>query len=390
MKIGILGGTFDPIHNAHLNMAHHAKEQYSLDEVWFMPSPNPPHKDAHDIADIKHRINMINIAIADYECFKLCDYEAKQTDVCYTVNTLQALTSIYPEHSFSFIIGSDSLMTFHHWYKKEVILELADILVAPRKTDDDTPQVQETIDSYNASFGKKFYLINLQELDYSSTKIRHKQDWADSLPSGVIEYINDNKLYENNINDTWALADIEKDIKEHLSPKRFEHSMNVADTAAQMADVFGVNPNKAYLAGVLHDCAKELPDDELIIICKNNYDVSPLEERRPFLLHPKAGCYIASHKYKVTDEEVLEAIKWHTTGKANMTDLEKIIFSADYIEPGRNKQPRLDYLREISTKDLDLLVRCIIEDMVEYLKGNNDEIEEHTMQAYEYYCLNKS
>ena len=407
MKVGILGGTFDPVHNAHLNMALHAKEQFGLDEVWFMPSPNPPHKDSKDIADIKHRINMINLVISGQKGMKLCDYEAKQKDVCYTADTLTALASIYPDYKFSFIIGSDSLMTFEHWYKTDVILQYANILVAPRKEKNSMEQaynsnsnngstsqshiskIKEVIESYNNKYGNKFALIDLEELDYSSTEIRHKKNWSNSLPKGVIEYIKENNLYTDTINETWSLSDIEADIKATLSPKRFEHSMNVAQTAAQMAEAFNVNPNKAYLAGVLHDCAKELPDNELVDICKAHYSVTPLEERRPFLLHPKAGCYISQHKYKITDQEVLEAIKWHTTGKANMTDLEKIIFSADYIEPGRTKQPRLEYLREISTKDLDLLVSCILEDMVQYLKNDNDEIEEHTMEAYEYYCLNK-
>ena len=386
MKIGILGGTFDPIHNAHLNMAKYSKEQYSLDEVWFMPSPNPPHKSKSNIADIKHRIAMINLAIEGVEGFKLSDFEANKSEVCYTADTLTELKGIYPDNTFYFIIGHDSLLTFDHWYNTDVILQKANILVVPR-TNSENCDTEKTVDDYNKRFGNHFSFVDMPKIDISSTNIRKGQDLEHSVPKKVNDYIKDHNLYQDIINEQWSVEDIENDLKSTLKPSRFEHSINVAKTAVNMANAFGINPNQAYLAGILHDCAKNLSNEELLDICqKHDEPLSDIELSKPqYLLHQIAGVHVAKEKYHVYDNEILDAIRYHTTGKADMTLLEKIIFSADYIEPGRFRQPRLDYLREISTKDIDLLIRCILEDMLEYFKANNEEVEQKTLDAYNYY-----
>ena len=127
-------------------------------------------------------------------------------------------------------------------------------------------------------------------------------------------------------------------------------------------------------------------DKELLeFATKNMIPISIYEQNEPHLLHGKIGAYIAKNKYKIEVLDVLNAIKWHTTGKANMTKLEQIIFCADYIEPGRNVQPNLSYLREISHKDLDLLTFNILKDTLEYLKTKEQIIDNHTVEAYEFY-----
>jgi nicotinate-nucleotide adenylyltransferase len=122
-------------------------------------------------------------------------------------------------------------------------------------------------------------------------------------------------------------------------------------------------------------------------ICKdNNLPINVFEERNPSLLHGKVGAFMAKNKYGITDEEILSAITWHTTGKDNMTDLEKIVFCADYIEPGRTKQPHLEELRSIALSDLDMLTFRILEDTVEYLKAKSlDCIDDNTITAYNFY-----
>ncbi len=388
MKIGILGGTFDPIHNAHIEIAKNALKQFKLDKVWIMPTPNPPHKDNSTLASEEDRINMIKLAIKRTDGLEFCDYELKlgSENKTYTADTLTKLCEDFPDDKFYFILGSDSLSSFINWYKPEVIVEKAQLLSVKR--DDETgADLEKNIGEIENKFGIMIPSIIMPEMNESSTLIRTGEQTLDyAVPKEVEKYILEHNLYTGEKNEAWSVAKIRGDLLKRLNSHRYQHTLDVADKAVEMANVFNVNPNKAYLAGILHDCAKNLDDLELLSICADNeVKVTQIEQNRPFLLHSKAGVIVAKTRYHITDDEVLSAIRWHTTGKANMTDLEKIIFAADYIEPGRDKQPRLDYLRDLATKDLDLLVKSILEDMVEYLKQNNEVIEEHTLEAYKYY-----
>ena len=360
MKIGILGGTFDPIHNAHIEIAKNALKQFKLDKVWIMPTPNPPHKDNSTLASEEDRINMIKLAIKGNDGLEFCDYELKlgSEDKTYTADTLTKLVEDYPDDKFYFILGSDSLSSFINWYKPEVIVEKAQLLAVKR--DDETgAELEKNIAEIENKFGIMIPSIIMPEMNESSTLIRTGEQTLDySVPKEVEKYILEHNLYTGEKNEAWSVAKIRGDLLKRLSPHRYQHTLDVADTAVEMANAFNVNPNKAYLAGILHDCAKNLDDLELLAICADNDEnITQIEQNRPFLLHSKAGVIVAKTRYHITDEEVLSAIRWHTTGKANMSDLEKIIFAADYIEPGRDKQPRLDYLRDLATKDLDLLVK---------------------------------
>ena len=207
------------------------------------------------------------------------------------------------------------------------------------------------------------------------------------LPKEVYEYIRDNGLYMGESkNCSWTVSEIDNDLKKLLSPHRYSHTLGVALTSKEMAENYGVNPNTAYLAGLLHDCAKYYTNEELLNTCKkNNIPVTQAEKNAPYLLHGKVGAFVAKTKYHIEDETVLSAITWHTTGKPQMTKLEQIVFCADYIEPGRDKQPNLAYLRGISMKNLDLLTFKIMSDTLNYLKSKNQVIDNYTRQGFEFY-----
>ncbi|MBR2213255.1 MAG: nicotinate-nucleotide adenylyltransferase [Eubacterium sp.] len=387
MKIGILGGTFDPIHNAHIEIAENAYKQFGLDKVWIMPTPCPPHKDKTKITPAKDRENMIRLAIDGIDGLEFCDFELHREDPVYSADTLTELKEKYPDVKFYFIIGSDSLETFASWYKPDVIVDKAQLLVVKRGEREGNIDFEKLVVDLEDKFGIMIPCIVMDEMYESSTDIRTgEQALEQSVPENVYKYIQEHNLYKENVNEAWSVAKIKGDLLKRLNQHRYEHTIGVADTAKKMAEAFDVNPNKAYLAGILHDCAKYFDDTELLAFCADkNIKITQIEQKKPFLLHSVVGEIIAKERYHITDEEVLSAIRWHTTGKAEMSDLEKIIFAADYIEPGRKDLPRLDYLREISTKDLDLLVRCILENMMEYLKSTDEEIEEHTLEAYNYY-----
>lgn len=389
MKIGILGGTFDPVHNAHILIAKEAIHQFKLDKVVIMPTPNPPHKDKNRITSNFHRANMIRLALKEITNVEFSDFELSNTEATYTADTLYMLRELHPENEYYFILGSDSIASFMSWYRPDVILKYAELLAVRR--DDESSKIMDTKireieETYNVSIG----IITMKSMDVSSSFIRtHRYSEIEELvPDSVFQYIKENNLYQDdNINVAWSVNKITEDLQHCLPYKRFTHTIGVAKTAKEMAEIFNVNPNKAYLAGMLHDCAKNLSDKELLKICyESNILVTDSERKSPYLLHGKAGAYIAETKYGISDKEVLSAIIWHTTGKADMSGLEKIIFSADYIEPGRDKQPNLEYLRKISKTDLDLLVYGILKDTLEYLESSkNKSIDENTMRAYEFY-----
>lgn len=168
--------------------------------------------------------------------------------------------------------------------------------------------------------------------------------------------------------------------------KRFEHTLSVAYTAACLAMCNGIDPVKAEIAGLLHDCAKCLTNEKRIQICeKHQIEMNAAEKQNPFLLHAKVGAYLAEAKYDITDPDILGAVRWHTTGKPDMSILEKIVFIADYIEPLRDHSSRLPEIRRLSFSDLDLALTEILKDTLQYLQTTHAELDPMTKLTYEYY-----
>ena len=179
------------------------------------------------------------------------------------------------------------------------------------------------------------------------------------------------------------IRQIEDEVKKSLKPKRFRHTIGVKYTSVCLAMRYGEDLEKAAIAGLLHDCAKNLSGEKLLQLCREKgLPVSEAEERSPYLLHGRVGAYFARTKYGITDEDILGAITWHTTGCPDMSLLEKIVFTADYIEPGRDTAPNLDQLRQLSFIDLDAAVLEILRQTLEYLRETGKEIDPQTELPY--------
>ena len=182
------------------------------------------------------------------------------------------------------------------------------------------------------------------------------------------------------------ITKIRKAMEKTQDEKRYEHTLGVAFTATSLSMRYGASIENAELAGLLHDCAKCLEDEKKIAICeKHNISITEVERRNPFLLHAKAGSFLAMNKYKVHDSDVINAILNHTTGRPGMSLLEKIIFVADYIEPGRKKAPNLAEIRQMAFINLDGAVLKILNDTLDYLKNTPGEIDPMTQKTYDYY-----
>lgn len=200
MKIGILGGTFNPIHYGHLLIAQNALDQFHLDKIWFMPAAIPPHKQGADILDARNRMQMILRAIEGNCSFEMNPRELLKGGVSYTYETLQELTKECPENEYYFIIGADSLLKFHTWRHPEIILQHATVLVAVRDHVAGA-EIESVIKKLTAELGGNIMQIYTPEFDVSSHEIRQRVDMNHSirylLPDSVCDYIIQENLYKD-------------------------------------------------------------------------------------------------------------------------------------------------------------------------------------------------
>ena len=179
---------------------------------------------------------------------------------------------------------------------------------------------------------------------------------------------------------------LRKQLEKELKPDRFEHTMGVAYTASSMAFLYGADVQKALIAGFLHDCAKSMSHEEQVKVCeKNNIEMSEVERKNHSLLHAKVGMFLAQRDYDIHDEDILNAIRWHTTGRENMSLLEKIVYIADFIEPNRKPLENMTQIRKEAFTDIDRCLAHILHDSVVYLQTIGKETDDATMKAYEFY-----
>ncbi len=185
---------------------------------------------------------------------------------------------------------------------------------------------------------------------------------------------------------TNSLKKLRRAMEKIQDGKRFEHTLGVEYTAAALAMRYDCDVRKAQIAGLLHDCAKCLTDEKRLSICrKHKIPITTVEKKNPFLLHAKVGAYLARNKYGIKNQDILNAICNHTTGRQNMSTLEKIVFIADYIEPGRTHAPNLAEIRKLAFVDLDKAFLRILKDTLDYLNDTGGDIDPMTEETWKFY-----
>lgn len=394
-RIGIMGGTFNPVHNVHLIMAEEARKQFRLKKVLFMPSKNPPHKKKESIVSEEHRKRMIEHAIQDNPHFAFSGLELEREGTTYTKDTLSELGRRYPKDKLYFILGGDSLASMEQWCEPQYIFDHCHILAANRG-ETDTNHIQKWISYYKKKYNGRVSEIQMPSSSISSERIRGKL--ADGMsvigyvPACVERYIRFHGLY-NDMAELFEGVPDEREIIRYLSaclkPKRFVHTLGVAATAANMASVFGCSVHDAYLAGLLHDCAKYLTGHEQVQICdEEGIALTEVERLNTALIHGKLGTHLARIKYHIEQKDILDAICYHTTGRPGMGLLEKIIYLADYTEPGRVMQSEpysLADIRSMCFRDLDRALIMVLECCITHLNCVGGTIDPLTMETYRYY-----
>ena len=198
-RIGIMGGTFDPVHKGHLLLGKQAYEEYNLDEIWYMPSHIPPHKKDRTITASEDRIAMLHLALEGRSYCKVSDFEMKREGNTYTAHTLALLKEEYPEDVFYFIIGADSLFQIERWYHPEKVMALTTLLVSGREYEEAERTFDEQIAYLTEKYGAKICPLHNEEVDIASADIRRciseGRDIAELVPESVAEYIKTHDLY---------------------------------------------------------------------------------------------------------------------------------------------------------------------------------------------------
>ena len=389
MKIGIYGGTFNPPHLGHLAAARAAVAALGLDRLLFVPASVPPHKQLPEGTPApEHRLAMVEKmadAMAMPKVVQASGIELEHPGKSYTSQTLERIHGQYPEAELWLLVGSDMFLTLHLWHDPQVITRLAGICAFGRTQRDGEELFAPQREYLAKSFGARVTTITLPDLvDISSTSLREllaRGEGRDYLPPAVYGYILMHGLYGARADlKHLDLTDLRACSWSMMKQKRVPHVMGVEEEAVRLARRWGADEEMARRAGILHDCTKYLELEEQLELCRQyQVELDPLERQAVKLLHSKTGACIARWIFGEPDQ-VYEAIYWHTTARADMSLLEKIIYMADYIEPNRDFEG-VDRLRRLAYQDLDKALLLGVETTIQEMQERRLPIHRKTIEA---------
>lgn len=383
MKTAIYGGSFNPPHLGHVKAAAAVREKLEPDRFLIIPTNIPPHKDmAEDSPSPEQRMELCRLAFRDIPGVELSDLEIKREGRSYSADTVSILRQKYPEDELYLVIGSDMFLSFCQWYKFQYLLDNCVLTVLSRE-EDDRQELECFKTELEEKYGAKVLLLSHEPLPMSSEEIRDRLRLglgSDMLPQAVYAEIIRKRYYEAEPELTW----LRRQVIPMLSSQRIAHTAGCEHEAVQMAKLWGEDPEKAAVAGILHDSTKNLSYEEQLILCdKYGIILDNAQRENPKLLHAITGAALAKDRFGVS-EEISQAIRWHTTGKPDMTTLEKIIYLADYIEPTRDFEG-VEQLRELAYEDLDKALALGLEMSLEELRRQNVEPHRDTVEACLWY-----
>ena len=352
----IFGGGFDPIHLGHINMALVARDTLK-GEVIFVPAKVAIWKE-ESISE-EHKLNMLKLAIAQYDGFSIDTYELEQKEQPRSYQTVEYFKKKYPKDKLFFLIGQDQANAFEKWKNPDQIAKNAQIVYYKR------PKFFVNQDNVN-----KYNMLALEGpvVDVASSDIRALKSVM--VPEEVLNYIEEKQLY------------FVSRVRSYIKETRFNHSLSVAHLAYRLAKKLQLDYQKAYIAGVLHDIAKGIDKDESLMLMKQLYP--EYLDIGAYAYHQFLGEMLAKRDFEVVDEEILNAIKYHTTGRANMCWLEKLIYAADKIEPTRPFDSS-DLIAAME-KDLNSGFITVLKANYEYLKERHKDIDNRLSdECFKYY-----
>jgi len=386
-KIAIMGGTFDPIHYGHLVTAEAVREKFEIEKVIFIPAGRPPHKKNQNIAHDEHRYLMTVLATVNNSYFDVSRVEIDRPGTTYTIDTIRAIKKIYNDVEIYFITGADAIGEILTWKEPEELLQLCKFVPVTRPGYNKDNLIKK-FSEISSRFGINLDFTEVPSLAISSTDIRNRVKSGKTikylLPEEVEKYILKFDIYKNDDNFNYDI--INQKLKSILSPLRFAHTQGVANEAVKLALKYEVDIDDAYVAGLLHDCCKDYNDEQKIKMC-NYYKIKidAVVQKQPDLLHSFLGAEIAKNEYGVKNEDIINSIRYHTTGRANMSKLEKIIYLADFFEPNRKYFEGIDKIKELAYTDLDKAMLFSIKHTIDFNKQKGRLIHPLSIEALEYY-----
>ena len=381
-RIGIYGGTFNPPHVGHIRGAQYAIDALQLRKLLLIPSCISPHKTIPANSPTPaQRAEMVTLA--KQEKMELSDIELTRGGTSYTYETVETLAEQYPNCELVLLMGTDMFLSFLTWKEPQRILNKVSLGVMYRGDKDELPQIAEQKRLLEKQ-GAKIYLIENPVTAISSTQLRRMLVFrcADTfLPQTVADYIRAHNLYgaESNYR-SLPMEELEQVVVSLLKPNRVAHVLGCRDTAMDLAKRWGADVTDAGRAGLLHDITKALDGPLQLTLCQEyGIVLGDFSKKYPKTLHALTGSLVAERIFG-ENKAVVDAICSHTTGKANMTTLEKILYVADYMEPNRDF-PGVETLRHLAYTDLDKALKTGLEMTLEMLQKNNQEISPASAEA---------
>ncbi len=392
MKIGIYGGSFNPPHLGHLAAARAAATALGLDKLVFVPAGLPPHKELPAGSPTgSQRFTMTQIAADQLllpEVTEVWDVELHREGKSYTADTLKEASRRWPDGELWLLIGTDMFLTLHQWHEPERILAMAGVCAFGRTEADSEAVFAPQRDYLSKTYGARIATISIPGLvDISSTRLRSELAAGagrEFLPEAVYGYILREKLYGTNADlKHLTLEDLRCVSYSMVYAKRLAHIRGCEEEAARLALRWGADEDRMRRAAILHDCTKYLSHEEHLAIC-DQYGIAldPLERATDKLLHAKSGAALA--KYMFGQDDIYDAIFYHTTARAGMSLEEKLLYIADYMEPNRDF-PEVGELRRLAYSDLDGAVGMGASLSMQEMVQRGKELHHDTLGAYEFY-----
>ncbi len=389
MKIGIYGGTFNPPHLGHLEAARTAVKVLNLDLLLLVPAGTPPHKDLpEDTPSPEDRLAMTRLtadAMMMPDIVQVSNIEISRKGKSYTADTVEELHRQYPGAELYLLMGTDMFLSFQNWHDAKTIARLAGLCAFGRTEGDGEALFAPQREFLSREYGANVVTITLPGLvEISSTQLRQRLEKGvggeDLLPA-VYGYILMHRLYGTHADlKCLALPELRACSYSMVRAKRVPHIQGTEEEAARLALRWGADETAARRAAVLHDCTKYWTLEENLALCRRYHiQLDAIERQTVKLLHAKTGACVAREVFGESEEEC-QAIFWHTTGKAGMTTLEKVLYLADYIEPTRDFDG-LKELRKLAYEDLDQAVLMGFEMSIQEMRERGNEIHPKTVEG---------
>ncbi len=394
MKIGIYGGSFNPPHLGHLAAARAAAAALGLDKLVFVPAGLPPHKELPPGSPTgSQRFAMTQIAADQLllpEVTEVWDAELHREGKSYTADTLKEAARRWPGGELWLLMGTDMFLTLHQWHEPERILTMAGVCAFGRTEADGEAVFAPQRDYLSKTYGDGIRITTISIpglVDISSTRLRGELAAGagrEFLPEAVYGYILREKLYGTNADlKRLSLEDLRCVSYSMVYAKRLAHIRGCEEEAARLARRWGADEDRMRRAAILHDCTKYLSHEEHLAICdKYGIALEPLERATDKLLHAKSGAALAKHIFG--QDDIYDAILYHTTARAGMSLEEKLLYIADYMEPNRDF-PEVGELRRLAYSDLDGAVGMGASLSMQEMVQRGKELHHDTLGAYEYY-----